>query len=171
MLSRPLTKYHPPHKVHNRECQKGGAGVGKTKRGKGLKLMAVAEGGGLPIAVSVGAASSNEVTLVEARLGARFMAECRERLIGDKACDSDPLDQRLAERGIERIAPHRGNRKKARTQDSRSLRRYRKRCCVERLFAWRQNFRRPITRHEYKLQNWPGFVALGCIVILMRQYC
>ena len=77
----------------------------KTKRGKGSKLMAVAQGTGLAIAVSVGAASPNEVTLVEATLGARFIAESPERLIGDKAYDSDPLDQRLAERGIEMIAP------------------------------------------------------------------
>ena len=74
-----------------------------------------------------GAASPNEVTLVEATPGARFIAESGERLIGDKAYDSDPLDQRLAERGIERMAPHRGNQKKARTQDGRLLRRYRKR--------------------------------------------
>ena len=67
--------------------------------------MAVAEGTGLPIAVSVGAASPNEVTLVEATLGARFLAESPERLIGDQAYDSDPLNQRLAERGIEMIAP------------------------------------------------------------------
>ena len=112
----------------------------------------------------------NEVTLVEATLGTRFIAEFSERRIGDKAYDSDPLDQRLAEHGIEMIAPHRGNRKKARTQDGRPLRRYRKRWRVERLFAWLQNFRRRITRHEYKLQNWLGFVYLGCIAILMRQY-
>ena len=84
------------------------------------------------------------------------MAESPERRIGDKAYDSDPLDQRLAERGIEMMAPHRGNRRKARTQDGRTLRRYRKRWRVERWFAW--------------LQNWLGFVHLGCIVILMRQY-
>jgi transposase len=98
------------------------------------------------------------------------MDELPERLIGDRAYDSDPLDERLAEQGIELIAPHRGNRKKPKTQDGRSLRRYRRRWHVERLFAWLQNFRRLITRHEYKIENWLGFVHLGCIVILMRQY-
>jgi hypothetical protein len=33
-------------------------------------------------------------------------------LIGDKAYDSDPLDEELAEAGIEMIAPHKSNRKK-----------------------------------------------------------
>jgi hypothetical protein len=58
---------------------------------------------------------------------------------GDKAYDSDPLDQELKERGIEMIAPHKRNRKKPKTQDGRSLRRYKRRSKVERFFAWLQN--------------------------------
>ncbi len=98
------------------------------------------------------------------------MDELPERLIGDRAYDSDPLDEQLAEQGIEMIAPHKRNRKKAKTQDGRLLRRYRRRWKVERLFAWLQNFRRLITRHDYKIENYLGFVHLGCILILIRQY-
>jgi hypothetical protein len=47
-----------------------------------------------------------------------------ERLIADRAYDSDALD---AENGIELIAPQRRNRKKAKTQDGRRLRRYKRR--------------------------------------------
>jgi transposase len=132
--------------------------------------MAVADRAGLPIAVGVGSASPHEVTLVDATLDARFIDELPQRLIGDRAYDSDPLDERLAEKGVEMIAPHRGNRRKPKTQDGRTLRRYRRRWHVERLFAWLQNFRRLITRHEYRLENYLGFVHLGCIMILMRQY-
>ncbi|MBW1770366.1 MAG: response regulator [Deltaproteobacteria bacterium] len=50
------------------------------------------------------------------------------RLIGDKAYDSDGLDRRLLrERKTEMIAPHKGGRKKPRTQDGRKLRRYKRR--------------------------------------------
>ena len=63
-----------------------------------------------------------------------FVAEPLERLIGDKAYDSDRLDQDLAESGVEMIAPHRSNRKN-RTQDGRALRRYSRRWKIERLFA------------------------------------
>jgi len=91
-------------------------------------------------------------------------------LIGDKAYDSDPLDAELAERGIELIAPHRANRKKAATQDGRKLRRYRRRWKVERLWAWLQNFRRIATRFDYHVENFLGFVHLGCIKILLRCY-
>ena len=93
-----------------------------------------------------------------------------EHLIGDKAYDSDPLDARLAEQGIELIAPHRANRKKPKTQDGRPLRRYKRRWKVERLFAWLQNFRRILVRHEYPAENYLGFVQLGCTIILLRWY-
>ena len=76
----------------------------------------------------------------------------------------------MAEQGIDMIAPHKSNRRKPNTQDGRSLRRYRRRWLMERLFAWLQNFRCLITRREYKMENYLGFVHLGCMVILLRQY-
>lgn len=93
-----------------------------------------------------------------------------ERLIGDKAYDSDPLDKDLRAVGIELIAPHKANRKKAKTQDGRKLRRYKRRWKVERLFAWLQNFRRIVVRYEYHDDNYLGFVHLGCMLILLRTY-
>jgi len=93
------------------------------------------------------------------------------KLIGDKAYDSDPLDQRLAtEWGIELVAPHRASRKRPPTQDGRVLRRYKRRWKIERLFAWFQQFRRVVVRYENKLQNYLGFVKLAAIKILLRQF-
>ena len=99
----------------------------------------------------------------------RFIPEQPEKLIGDRAYDSDPLDQKLAAEGIEMIAPHRRNRKKPKTQDGRKLRRYKRRWKVERLFAWLGNFRRLVVRYEHKLDNYKAFVKLGCIIILLRR--
>jgi transposase len=96
-----------------------------------------------------------------------FTEELPERLIGDKAYDSDPLDEKLAENGVELIAPHRSNRKKEKTQDGRKLRRYRRRWKVERLFAWLQNYRRILVRFDRIVENYIGFVHLGCLVILL----
>ena len=101
--------------------------MGKTKRGKGTKLMALADRSGLPLAVHAASASPHEVTLVEETLAAGFLGEEPERVIGDRAYDSDSLDAALEERGVEMIAPHRRNRTKPRTQDGRKLRRYKKR--------------------------------------------
>ena len=144
--------------------------MGKTKRGKGTKLMAVADRAGLPLAIYAASASPHEVTLVAATLAQVFTAEPPERLIGDKAYDSDPLDEELREQGIEMIAPHKSNRKKAPTQDGRVLRRYKRRWKVERLFSWLQKFRRVATRFDFHDENYLGFVHLGCIKILLRCY-
>ena len=142
--------------------------MGPTKRGKGSKLMAVADGHGLPLAVDVASASPAEVRLVISTLEARFIPELPERLIGDKAYDSDPLAEKLAEGGVELIAPNRENRR-VKTQDGRPLRRYRRRWKIERLFAWLHNFRRAVNRWEHNVLNFLGFVQLGCIVILLRR--
>jgi hypothetical protein len=89
--------------------------------------MAVADRTGLPIAISVESASPHEVGLVERTLERRFTKERPKRLIGDRAYDSDPLDERLRKQGIELIVPHKTNRRKPPTQDGRPLRRYRNR--------------------------------------------
>ena len=48
-------------------------------------------------------------------------SQSRKTLIGDRASDSDPLDEELRNDGIEMIAPHRSNRSKPPTQDRRQL--------------------------------------------------
>jgi transposase len=144
--------------------------VGKTKRGKGTKIMGLTDAFGLPIAVDATSASPHEITLVEDTLDACFLENVPGKIIGDRAYDSDKLDNRLAkERGVEMISPHKSNRKKAATQDGRTLRRYRKRWKIERLFAWLQNFRRLVVRYEYHLENFLAMIQLGCIVILLRR--
>jgi transposase len=133
--------------------------------------MAIADRNGLPIAISVGSASPHEVTLVEETVAEHVTLCLPDKLIGDKAYDSDRLDERLAtEWGIELIAPHRSNRTRTRTQDGRKLRRYKRRWKIERLFAWLQQFRRVVVRYENKLQNFLGFVKLAAIKILLRQF-
>jgi transposase len=130
----------------------------------------VADRAGLPVAVHAAAAAPHEVSLVRATLAHVFTSEPPERLIGDKAYDSDPLDEEFAAEGVEMIAPHRSNRSKPATQDGRPLRRYRHRWKVERLFAWLYNFRRVAMRFDRHEENYLGFVHLGCIKILLRCY-
>ena len=132
--------------------------------------MVVADNASLPLAVHAASASPHEVTLVGETLVQSFTSERPARLIGDRAYDSDPLDRELAADGVELIAPHRSNRSKAPTQDGRALRRYRRRWKVERLNAWLKNFRRVATRFDYHVENFLGFVHLGCIKILLRCY-
>jgi transposase len=135
------------------------------------------DGQGVPLGVHLDSASPAEVNLLEPtlatiavpRAGPGRPRQKPERLIVDKGYDSDPLRDRLARRGIDLIAPHRRNRKKARTQDGRKLRRYRRRWKVERTFAWFGNFRRLVVRWERHLTMYLAFFHLACLLITLRR--
>ena len=133
--------------------------------------MALADGDGLPLSISIADGNRHDVVLTDQTLDAAFIDELPKYLIGDKAWDSRKHEVLLLEqRGLELIAPkRRGENPSKRRQDGRKLRRARRRWKVERLFAWLQNFRRLVTRWEYKDENFLGFLQLGCVVILLRQ--
>src|SRR5271166_2924674 len=96
-----------------RSGEKRGSKVGKTKRGKGPKWMVVVDGEGVPLGKQLYSASPNEVRLAEETLAAIHVTrrdrggrprQKPQRVIADRAYDSDPLRDRLAARGIELIA-------------------------------------------------------------------
>ena len=65
------------HRRQLQQREKKGSGVGPTKRGKGSKIMAIADGHGFPLAVHVASASLHETELVEPTLDQRFLDEAR----------------------------------------------------------------------------------------------
>jgi transposase len=151
--------------------------VGKTKRGKGTKIMVLSDGNGTPMAALTESASVHEVKLIEKTVEqVRVPRVCRgrpkkklKRLIYDKAADSDKLRKRLKKRRIDLIAPHRNNRVKPPMQDGRKLRRYRRRWKIERTIAWIQNFRRLVVRYDRKISMFNAFLQLGCTIIAVRR--
>ena len=166
--------------LHRRQLlpgEKGGSQIGKTKRGKGSKCMVVVDGQGLPLGVLLASASPAEVTLVHPTLttiavprnGPGHPRSKPDRLIADKAYDSEALRDDLARRHIELIAPHRRNRKRAPLQDGRKLRRYRRRWIVERTFAWYGSFRRLVVRYERSPNLYLAFFHLASALIVMRR--
>ncbi len=144
--------------------------MGKTKRGKGTKLMVIADAHGLPLGVHTVSAAPHEITLVEAALHETVTVGRPRKLIGDRAYDSDPLDQKLAEQGVELIAPHKCNGRKPATQDGRVLRRYRRRWKIEKLFAWMNKFKRVMTCWDRCAERFTAFVHLAFSMILLRRY-
>lgn len=132
--------------------------------------MAIADSHGIPIAIHTTSASPHEVTLVEDTLEQNLLPDDPKRIIGDGAYDSDPLDLKLKKRNIKLIAPHKKNRVAAATQDGREFRRYKRRWKIERVFAWIYNYRRLVTRWEYKLDNYTAFLNLACLLILLRHF-
>ena len=130
--------------------------------------MAVVEAQGLPIGVRVFTAGQHEVKQAQETVHSCATQDLPDRVIADRAFDSDALDISLAEHGVDVIVPHRKNRK-VRTQDGRKLRRYRRRWKVERFFAWLGNFRRLLVRHERYLANYEAMVHLATIIIIIRN--
>ncbi|HEX5103422.1 MAG TPA: IS5 family transposase [Pirellulaceae bacterium] len=151
-------------------AKKGAKRLGKTKRGKGTKIMVFTDAEGLPLGADTASASPHEVTLIEPLLETRVLRRKPQRLVYDEAADSDPLRERLQQRGIELVCRHRRNRVKPPTQDGRKLRRFRRRWKVERSISWLQNFRRLVTRYEFHAHLFHGFVQLACLIVVLGRF-
>lgn len=147
-----------------RTGQKRGFSVGKTKKGKGTKLLVLIDGGGLPLGLDVTSASPNDVRLIEPLLENRILDKQSPRLIYDKAADSDPLRRRLAAAGIELICPHRENRKRPPLLDGRKLRRY-----LHRWYVGLGRCRCLLVRHEHFDHLYYGFAQLACCRLLLKR--
>ena len=131
--------------------------------------MAIADGHGLPIGITVHSASPHEVKLAEDAVSAIPVKGKLQRIVGDRAYSSKPLSDRLSSKfGIDLISPPKSNFKNP-WHDGRKLRRYRKRWKVERLFAWLNNFWRLPVRRERYIENYFGFLLLACVRILLRS--
>jgi transposase len=138
--------------------------------------MVVVDGQGIPLGGMLSSASPAEVTLIEETLdqikvprpGRGRPRKRMKRLIADKAYDSDPLRRRLKEHGIDLICPHRRNRIKAKLQDGRKLRRYRRRWKIERTFAWLGNFRRLVVRWDRLITIYRAFFHFASLLITLR---
>src|SRR2546428_253590 len=113
--------------LHRRQLQFGekrGTAVGPTRRGKGSKIMALADGHGFPVACAVASASPHETKLVKAPPQPLFPRVGPERMTGDPPYDSAPwAPHRWREHRIRMTAPNRPNRLNL-IQDARELRRY-----------------------------------------------
>jgi len=131
--------------------------------------MLLVDGNGVPLALDSASASPAEVKLIDALLDRQVLPRDPDRLIYDKAADSDALRTQLAEREIELICPHRKNRVKPATQDGRALRRYVRRWKVERSISWLFNFRRLVVRYERHSHLFLGFAQLACVFTILNK--
>jgi transposase len=141
--------------------------------------MVLADGTGTALGILVEKANPAEVKLLEDTLDAgRVRKRCGrparrarqpERLIADRAYDSNVARQMLMSRRIEPIIPKRRNNRRATHQDGRKLRRYRRRYIIERTNSWLQNFRRLVVRYERKAKNFEALVHMACALIVLKQ--
>jgi transposase len=140
--------------------------------------MVVVDGAGTPLGVHLDSASPAEVKLLETTLDTIAVTRAHragrprrrpDRLVADRAYDSNPLRAVLVERGIEPIIPARRNNPKATHQDGRRLRRYRHRWIIERTFAWLGHFRRLVVRYERHDRLYGAFFHLACAMLTLKR--
>jgi len=133
--------------------------------------MLLVDAHGIPLSIDSESANVNEVRLIERLVDNRLVTEHQpERLISDKACDSNPLRDRMQQQGIDFICPMRKNRKYGPMPDKRKLRRYKRRWIVESTISWLHNFRRTVVRWEYHVHLFKAFVQLAAITILLKRF-
>ncbi len=88
-----------------------------------------------------------------------------QRLLADKAYDSDAFRELLNERNCEAVIPSRANRTNPKDYD-KDL--YKARAEVECTFNLLKQARRFATRYEKTLRNYAAVVAIGCAMLWLR---
>lgn len=139
--------------------------------------MVLVDGTGIPLGILLAPANKSESQLAEETLNQVSVPRSRrgrprkrpKRIIADKAYDSRGLWERMKQRGIDLISPHRSNRKDL-FQDGRKLRRYKKRWIVERTIAWLFNFRRLFVRQERHTHMFRAMIRVACAMIVLRRF-
>jgi transposase len=157
-----------------RPGEKRGTGIGKTKVGKGSKVMVVADGQGLPIGLYVASAQPHESQLVEATLATVRVPQGRGRprtrpkeLVADRAYDSQAIRQRLRRRGIKPTIPTVERRQRRKLKRGRPLNTGasdRQRWKVERCCGWMDNCRRLVVRYEQAVERYQAFCLIALIL-------
>ncbi|MBK9119045.1 MAG: IS5 family transposase [Phycisphaerales bacterium] len=134
-----------------------------------MKIMVLVDARGLPVAIDTAQADAHESRCVQALFDFVLTRETPPRVIGDKAYDSDKLDEELAQRGMEMIAPHRGNRKPENVTQDRPAAAAKRRWTVERTISWIQNYRRLCIRWEKSSCLFSGFLHMTCTLLLLSE--
>jgi transposase len=85
-----------------------------------------------------------------------------ERLIADKAYDTNQLRRLLAERAVEAVIPSIARRKPLIPHDRET---YRQRNLIERMFGRLKDFRRVATRYDKLARNFLAGILLAATVV------
>ena len=134
--------------------------------------MAICDGAGRPIGFSLHSADEHESQCVEDVLESIPPADLPEKIIGDRAYDSQNLQHHLAaDWEIILDAPLRKNNKQLIDSDQTINKTDRKnRWKIERLFSWMKGFRRVNTRWDYHPEHFLSWVFLAATVILFFRF-
>src|SRR3974390_945486 len=133
--------------------------VGRSRGGRNTKIHALADAKGRLIAILLTGGEAHDCPVAE-RLIVRV--EPAERMLGDKAYDSNELREELAQRGTKPVIPNRSNRKQ-RFSFRKQL--YKLRWRIESAFNRLKDFRRIATRYDKLARNYLASVCLAAALV------
>jgi len=133
--------------------------IGHSRGGRNTKVHALGDAKGRLIAILLTGGEAHDCPVAERLIN---RVEPAERMLGDKAYDSNELRDELKERGTKPVIPNRSNRKRP---FSFSKRLYKLRWRIESAFNRLKDFRRIATRYDKLARNYLASVCLAAALV------
>ena len=139
----------------------------------GVKVSAVVDANGLPLAVKLAPGNTADVDLAQVTIN-RIKIGIKTRpgiVLADKGYDSTKFRRSLRKRGIKANIPEReySHRRKRGRPPNYDPVLGKSRYSVERTNAWMKSFRRIHFRYDRTLPIFRSWIQLACIVICLRR--
>lgn len=132
--------------------------IGRSRGGVSTKIHVAVDGLGKPTKIFLSPGQDHDVTKAS-----ELIEACQaDKVIADKAYDSDELIARIKAEGATPVIPSRANRKEPREYDRQE---YKKRNVVERFINVLKQCRRVATRYEKTARNFLGFVLFASTLV------
>jgi transposase len=129
--------------------------IGRSRGGRNTKIHAIADAKGRLLSILLTGGQAHDCPPSQRLIRRTKIAE---KLLGDKAYDSEELWLWLKARGTKAVVPNRSNRKQPFSFDKKS---YKQRHKIENAFCRLKDFRRIATRYDRLARN---FLASVCLV-------
>lgn len=135
--------------------------LGRSRGGFSTKIHVACDGLGKPVKIILTPGQDHDVTQGPALIESSEA----EKVLADKAYDSDEFIAKIKAAEAEAVIPPRGNRKEQRSYDKEE---YKKRNIVERFINVIKQCRRVATRYEKTARNFLGFVQFASLFVLLN---
>jgi transposase len=134
--------------------------LGRSRGGVGTKIHVAVDGLGKPTRIILSPGQDHDVT----KAPDLIRDSEADKVIADKAYDSDALIDQIKAQGATPVIPPRENRKDPRDYDHQD---YKKRNVVERFINVLKQCRRVATRYEKTARNFLGFVLFASTLVAL----
>ena len=160
MLDSTVIRAHQ-HSAGARQTTPEQEALGRSRGGVSTKIHVAVDGLGKPTKIFLSPGQDHDVT----KAPELIRDSEADKVIADKAYDSDALIAQIEDQGATAIIPPRENRKEPREYDREE---YKKRNVVERFINVLKQSRRVATRYEKTARNFLGFVLFASTLVLLN---